>query len=335
MLKMTNDPMKATGITHAGVFHADDVFSTAFLMEYFTLVRGCPFRVMRLSNLPSKDHYNSGAIVYDIGMGQFDHHGERVDRENGVPYAAFGKLWKEFGYSYVSKLFPDNSATDNSWIRQKFDSIFIQGIDAVDNGTMPLADYPAQAMSVSSVIANMNPSWEDDSPLAEQMCFCNAVRLAKEIMGITLDRLFATAKAKHRISKALSCVQNKGTILVLDKFCPWQEEIINGGHSAAENLLYIMYPSKRNTGYWKWQVVPTAVGSFDQRCHVPEHWCGKTGDALYHACRMSGMTFIHKSGFLGECISKADAYEAVETIIDLAIHRGELIDTGDTIIRAK
>ena len=37
-------------------------------------------------------------LVYDIGFGKYDHHQEnRRVRKNGVPYAAFGLLWEEFG----------------------------------------------------------------------------------------------------------------------------------------------------------------------------------------------------------------------------------------------
>ena len=240
MVILSHNPNEATGFTHAGVFHADDVFSTAFLKRYFSLVRGRSFQVMRVPNWPPKDTlYNEGTIVYDIGMGKYDHHGETDFRDNGVPYAAFGKLWREFGYNYVSKLFRDMPAIDITWVSQKFDSVFIQGLDAVDNGTMPRADYPAQAMSISTLIANMNPSWEDDSAIGEEMCFCTAVSLAEEIMGITLERMAATAKARHIVVEALSATFNKGSIAVFERFCPWQEEILNGNHSSAEILLYI------------------------------------------------------------------------------------------------
>ena len=39
-------------------------------------------------------------IVYDVGGGMFDHHSEpRECRPNGVPYAAFGLLWRVVGFS--------------------------------------------------------------------------------------------------------------------------------------------------------------------------------------------------------------------------------------------
>ena len=79
----------AQGFTHAGKFHADDVFSTALLR----IVRP-DIQITRGFEIPE----NFDGIVYDIGGGMFDHHFEpRPIRPNGVPYAAFGLLWQLLG----------------------------------------------------------------------------------------------------------------------------------------------------------------------------------------------------------------------------------------------
>ena len=76
------------GLTHSGTFHADDVFSAAFLkliVPDITIHRG--------SEVPE----DFQGIVFDIGMGEFDHHmSDNEKRKNGVPYASFGKLWRAF-----------------------------------------------------------------------------------------------------------------------------------------------------------------------------------------------------------------------------------------------
>lgn len=322
-----NNPIRANGFTHSGVFHADDVFSTAFLSQYYNTALNLPFYVMRVPSWPFKDmKYTTSAIIYDIGMDQFDHHGERVARDNGVPYAAFGKLWKEYGLQYICKKYPELNYTDAMWVANKFDSIFIQGIDAVDNGEMPQADYPVQAMTISTLIADMNPAWNDHGPFAEDTKFHDAVTFASGVMKVVLERLISTASARHIVRKAIDNSINKGTVIVLDEFCPWQEELLNGTHPHAKYVLYLLYPSKRNSGYWKWQVVPTAVGSFEQRCHVPTEWCGKAGDELYLASGFDDAVFVHKSGFLGECKTFEEAKLMVGSAIVEAIKRGELID---------
>ena len=107
------------GFTHGGKFHADDVFSTALLLilnPEYTYERGMT---------PPKDF---DGIVYDIGLGVFDHHqADRRVRENGIPYAAFGLLWEAFG----ARLLP------SMW--KEFDKDFIQPLDLSDNTGVPNA----------------------------------------------------------------------------------------------------------------------------------------------------------------------------------------------------
>ena len=79
----------AKGFTHGGKFHADDVFSTALLQ-----ILRPDIQVTRGFVVP--DDFDG--IVYDVGGGMFDHHSEpRECRPNGVPYAAFGLLWRLLG----------------------------------------------------------------------------------------------------------------------------------------------------------------------------------------------------------------------------------------------
>lgn len=72
--------------THAGKFHADDVFSSALLRILFPTIE-----IIRGFEVPESFE----GIVFDIGMGEYDHHQKNSEvRENGCPYAAFGLLWR-------------------------------------------------------------------------------------------------------------------------------------------------------------------------------------------------------------------------------------------------
>ena len=55
----------ANGFTHAGKFHADDVFATALLQ-----ILRPDIKITRGFTVP--DDFDG--IVYDIGFGMFDHH---------------------------------------------------------------------------------------------------------------------------------------------------------------------------------------------------------------------------------------------------------------------
>ena len=85
----------AKGFTHGGKFHADDVFSTALLQ-----ILRPDIQVTRGFVVP--DDFDG--IVYDVGGCMFDHHSEpRECRPNGVPYAAFGLLWRLLGAQLVGE----------------------------------------------------------------------------------------------------------------------------------------------------------------------------------------------------------------------------------------
>ena len=78
-----------TAFTHGGKFHADDVFSAALLK-----ICNPNIAIQRGFAVPQ----GFAGLVFDIGDGPFDHHAKNSPvRENGVPYAAFGLLWRELG----------------------------------------------------------------------------------------------------------------------------------------------------------------------------------------------------------------------------------------------
>ena len=100
----------ANGFTHAGKFHADDVFATALLQ-----ILRPDIKITRGFTVP--DDFDG--IVYDIGFGMFDHHQEpREYRANGVPYAAFGLLWlgTHFMYRWVGQ-------SASGWLQLAYQSL--------------------------------------------------------------------------------------------------------------------------------------------------------------------------------------------------------------------
>ena len=153
----------AKGFTHGGKFHADDVFATALLM----IVRP-DIKVTRAFVVP--DGFDG--IVYDVGCGMFDHHQEpRESRPNGVPYAAFGLLWRVLGAQLVG-----------AHQARLLDENFVQPLDLNDN--------TGEQNSLADAIGSFNPVW--DSGEDSDACFWRAVPVAKQI----LENEIAAAPAK-------------------------------------------------------------------------------------------------------------------------------------------
>ena len=167
----------ANGFTHGGKFHADDVFSTALLQ----IVRP-DIKITRGFTVP--DDFEG--IVYDVGGGLFDHHSEpRETRPNGVPYAAFGLLWRVLGAQLVG----EHQA-------RLMDENFIQPLDLNDN--------TGEQNSLADAIGSFNPLW--DSKADPDECFWRAVPVAKTI----LENEIAAANAVNRADGAPGLCQYAG-----------------------------------------------------------------------------------------------------------------------------
>lgn len=162
-------------LTHAGHFHADDVFSAALLRTVWP-----DLAIRRVFELPA----GFDGLAFDIGEGQFDHHGPaRKLRENGMPYAAFGLLWRELGPQLVGPV-------QAQWL----DEHFIQPLDKDDNlGT---------GDSLADAIAGFNPVW--DAPADQNRCFWRAEAFAAQVLHNRLEGARAAERAKALVEKALA-----------------------------------------------------------------------------------------------------------------------------------
>ena len=299
MMNITTNTTMATIITHAGTFHADEVLATVILKKVLGNITVC-----RTFKVP--EELDDGVIVYDIGFGKFDHHqkGGNGSRENGVPYAALGLIWKEFGH----KLVADTCNPDLIW--NLIDRDLIQGVDATDNGVMPKADYPAQSMSLSLAVSSFNPTW--DSTESADECFVKAVAFAEIVFDNTLANAISKAKAQKIVDDAIEC--SEGHILVLDQFVPWQEFIFSSENEKAEDIQFVVFPSNR--GGFNWQCVPDALGSFGQRKSVPTEWKGLRDLELQKVTGVTTASFCHPAGFIGGADTLEDALALAKLAVE-------------------
>lgn len=299
MMDITKNIKEATAITHGGTFHADEIMATVILEKVFGDIIVC--RTFRVPEDLKED-----VIVYDIGFGAFDHHqkGGNGARENGVPYAACGLIWKEFGPQIVAK------TCNPELVWNLIDRDLIQGIDAGDNGAMPKTDYPAQAMSFSAVISGFNPNWDSNEDPDE--AFAKAVELAEVAFDNTLASTIAKAKAEQIVEEAIEKAEEH--IMVLNQFVPWQEYIFSSTSPKADEIQFVVFPSNR--GGYNWQCVPDGLGSFGQRKSVPEEWKGLRDDDIQKVTGIDTATFCHPAGFIGGAETFADAYALAKKAVE-------------------
>lgn len=259
----------ARGFTHGGKFHADDVFSTALLQ-----ILRPDIKITRGFTVPD----NFDGIVYDVGGGMFDHHSEpRETRPNGVPYAAFGLLWRVLGPGLVG----EHQA-------RLLDENFVQPLDLNDN--------TGEQNSLSDAIGSFNPVWDSgDDPDA---CFWKAVPFAKAV----LENEIAAANAVNRADAAVQRAYKnaKDGIVVLPGYMPWK----NGLYKT--DALFVVYPSQR--GGYSAQCV-TDYRTRRSKVPFPAAWAGKPEETLREISGL-GLRFCHPSRFLVTADDKEQAIEA-------------------------
>ena len=271
-------------ITHAGNFHADDLMATILLGKILPEVK-----LLRTNKVPDEALATEDILVFDIGGGAYDHHqkGGNGQRENGVKYAAFGLLWRDFGRLMLSKM------TENvEDVFELFDRNFVQAIDAMDNGQCKKQD-DIPAMSLSGALSTFNPNWDDEGMSGDER-FMQALVVAEAIFDNALSSAISKARAKAGVEQAIENAENG--IMVLPVFMPWQEFLFTSHNGKSEEILYVVHPSNRG-GYYV-QCVPDAPGSFGQRKSLPESWAGLRGTALAEVTNVATANFCHPGKFL-------------------------------------
>lgn len=318
-IKVVGTIEEAVLVTHGGTFHLDECMTTAIL-SYLIPGNG-PLTVFRENGNRDIPDF-PGQIVYDVGGGKFDHHqkGGNGARENGIPYAACGLIWKEFGMLLCEH------SEDPEMVFTTVDRELIQPIDAHDCGyrnPLPEGFTPTPVFSLSAAIASFNPTWEVNEPaLASAAIFPKAVYFARQIFYNVLMRARSKAKAKKIVYDNI--LESQDGIMRLARYVPW-EQMIFVPETAPEELkkkaaeiLYVVYPGNR--GGFQFRAVPKAPGSFEQRNNLPEAWRGLKGDALRKVTGVQTATFVHPAGFIGGAEDSIDCLQ----LAMMAIEQGTL-----------
>lgn len=258
-------------ITHGGKFHADDVFSSALLK-----ILNPKIQIERVFELPK----DVRGLAFDIGGGMFDHHqaGAPV-RENGVPYAAFGLLWREWGETLVGR---EEAA--------RFDEHFIQPLDLDDN--------TGCGNTLAGIIANFNPSWDSDE--LPDDCFLEAVEFAAVILRKKFEGIWSIQRARKEVEEALAKMQDR--IVTLDRFAPWKTVL------SSSDAVFVVYPSQR--GGYSAQGIPMSDSTNQLKCPFPADWAGQPAQELAKISGIESLRFCHNNRFLIASSTKEDAIAA-------------------------
>lgn len=271
-------------VVHDGVFHADDVFFAATLMLVNPNIRVVRTRYPDV--IAAGNVVGDVGGVYDPATNRYDHHqkGGAGKRTNGTPYASFGLLWQNAGWTHdlIGNILQGGS--NYSEVARLVDARLVEAVDAADCGYVAIAgehrsDEPRY--SISAAISSFNPSWNEVGQDFDA-AFFRAVEFAQQVLRREIIRASGEVDARAVVRKAIAAQTDEPKILALDKFCPWQETVID----EAPKCLFVVFPSE--DGQWRVQTVPQIPGSFSARRSLPESWAGLRGAEFAAAVRASG-----------------------------------------------
>jgi uncharacterized UPF0160 family protein len=287
--------------THPGNFHADDVFAVAVL----DLAAG-PLQIIRTRDERALAEADARVDVggrSDPQAGDYDHHqkGGAGERPNGIRYASFGLAWKRYGAQLAGS--PEAAGA--------IDERLVQGVDANDTGqelVKPLID-DVRPMSVSGVVASMNPAWDEELTAAEEDArFAEAVTLARTILTRQIAGAAGFQRARRLVLDAIRRAADP-RIVELGSNMPWRETVV----SNAPDALFVMYPKSDG---WGLQAVPKAAGAFANRLSFPEQWRGLNGAELTEATGVGDAIFCHTAGFYASAESRDGVLELARRALD-------------------
>lgn len=287
--------------THDGSFHADEVFAVAALG-----LLGEPVEVVRTRD---RDALARADLRVDVGFrddastGDFDHHQRDFSsaRANGVRYAAFGLVWREFGARICDG---DQEVAD------AVDATLVQPVDGNDTGqqlSQSLIDG-VHPMSVNAIIGGFNARW-DEALAAEQERerFDAAVALAQGILAREVASAASSRRAQRIVREAIAAAQDP-RVVELPINAPWKQVLV----PETAEALFVIYPKRQGFGL---EAVPRQLGSFENRRDLPAAWGGREGDDLVAATGVQDALFCHAKRFL----AVARTHAGITRLAELAL----------------
>ncbi len=284
-------------ITHSGPFHADDVFAVASLQLHFGQENIEVIRTRDEAIMATGDIVVDVGAVYDPARQRFDHHqvGAPV-RDNGIPYAGFGLIWKHYGEQIC------NSKT----VAESVEKSLVFSIDAADNGVSlyQTTEIGVSPTTVSDIVSLFNPI--EGTTADQDQAFLKAVDFARDILG----KAIARAKAKELMKEIAHSVyqsSNDKELLIFD--VPMSKSLL----IEYPEVKFIVSPDNpASSQNWIATAIQAEYGSFALRQRFPEEWGGLRDDELAKVSGIADAVFCHKAGFLFVSKTREGALAAVE-----------------------
>jgi uncharacterized UPF0160 family protein len=285
-----------TVIVHSGTFHPDDVFAVATLQLHLGKENIQVIRTRSEDVISKGDWVADVGGVYDVDTQRFDHHQNGAPvRDNGIPYAAFGLVWKHLG----------ESVTGSRAVADSIEERIAQPIDAGDNGVAlhTLNELGVSPYELYNVVHSFRPAW--DSAVTDDEAFLEAVDFARGLLLRTIAHAKAGEKVKAVAQAGYEAATDK-SILV------FEDHVDRNSFVRFPDVQAVLYPSDdgERGRVWKVAAVQTEYNTFNYRVKFPAAWAGLRDEELAQVSGIEGAIFCHKGCWLFVTKTKEGALEA-------------------------
>lgn len=299
-------------VTHNGTFHADDLFA-AGVLSLVMQNENMPFEIIRTRDL---EVIKNADYVFDVGgeynpdTNRYDHHqkGGAGVRDNGIPYASFGLVWKHFGQKLCDG---DMSA----W--KTIDDEIASPIDANDNGIdigelkfTNIKPYPG-----SRVFSIFEPTWKEDANDTDSV-FSEQVKKVAELLRREIKVALDDTEGREIIKSFYEKAEDKRIIFLEKSFPRYLYQSVLSGFPEP---VYLVYPSGHSTN-WKVEAISKSPGVMESRKPFPESWRGfiRSEENLTASIEgIEGIFFVHNSGYLANLDNKEHAIEFAKKALSI------------------
>ena len=320
--------------THSGAFQADEALGV-WMLRRLEQFGGADAQVVRSRDpkvLEPLDIVIDVGGTYDHAALRYDHHqrgffetfdGENPESRDGGgkatgPESATGKfttklsasglVYKHYGNEIICALHPALKSSPDmlEWVRTKFYTDFMEGIDANDNG-IEIADAPRyrESTTLPQRVHRLNSRWNapEGGPTEDER-FEAASRLCGEEFASALEYVVeCELPARVLVETSLvgrDAIHPSGAVIKFESGgCPWKTHLyeLERAHGVENLVKFVLYED--SSGMWRVQAVTAEGTAFTNRLGLLEAWRGLRDDALVTASGIAGCKFVHASGFIG------------------------------------
>ncbi|MDD5318904.1 MAG: MYG1 family protein [Candidatus Pacebacteria bacterium] len=296
---MLKKPSRITVVTHGGFFHPDDVFSVAvlkLLLEKFKLIRS-----RDLKYISEADYVVDVGGVYDPKKKRFDHHqeGGAGKRDNGIPYASFGLVWKEYG----------QKITGSEKVAALIDEMLVQPIDAMDNGKMIVRPIFGSVMpyTIEDMFFAYEAEVESDpsNPKIYDQIFAKVLDMALTVLRLEIKKAQHKVSDNQKVRKIYTAWQAQGgdpRLMILPSRTRFFAKDF-------PKLLFVVYKDANDHWSIKGVSAESDADTFARRKYFPAAWAGKKDAELASVTGVPDALFCHNGRFIAVAKSKKGALE--------------------------